>query len=183
MRPNSPRAQLTKKYALAESRCQPDDPASAGPSSSQTSSRRLLGVALGIGVYRRRAGFSCTSPCKSRSHWARVALSMQVSRWLPPLSRSPRPADRPRSITRLRAPFRELSNSELNLSWAVRIERPYCTAVHDLRYQTKQLRHSLDGSLERKGGMRCQIPEYGSLEGGSDHPSRFWNLESLTARP
>ena len=124
MRPNSPRAQLTKKYALAESRCQPDDPASAGPSSSQTSSRRLLGVALGIGVYRRRAGFACTSPCKSRSQWARVALNMQVSRWLPPLSRSPRPADRPRSITRLRAPFRELSNSELNLSWAVRIERP-----------------------------------------------------------
>ena len=123
MRPNSPRAQLTKKYALAESRCQPDDPASAGPSSSQTSSRRLLGVALGIGVYRRRAGFSCTSPCKSRSHWARVALNIQVSRWLP-VHPDLQSSDRPRSITRLRAPFRELSNSELNLSWAVRIERP-----------------------------------------------------------
>ena len=124
LRPNSPRAQLTEKYALAESRCQSDDPASASPSSSQTSSRRLLGVALGIGVYRRRAGIACTSPCKSRFHWAREALNMQVSKWLAALSCSLRPADPPRSITRLRAPCRELSNSELNLSWAVRIERP-----------------------------------------------------------
>ena len=54
---------------------------------------------------------------------------MQVCRWLAALSRSLPSANPPQSITRLRAPFRELSNSELNLSWAVRIERPYKSAA------------------------------------------------------